>query len=214
MANPTASIVANIADGTDPTRLLKVNADGTINANSDTNTQYLKGSLGTLRETCSRLFVRDNSVTIGTTGLLWSYPLVLFAGDVITKIATRSGGTAAVAPTHYWFALYTPAGALVDQTADQTNTAWGTDTTKDLALGLGSYTVPATGLYRVAILMTAGTMITVNGQKNGQLGLMTGIVTGMAALAQTHDSGLTTTAPVTLGTPTAVDGFGYFALHS
>lgn len=211
---PSTSIVVNIADATDPTRLLKVNADGTINANADNQAQYFKGSLGTMRETIPRYAARDSSVTIGATGVLWSFPVLLYAGDSIASIATRSGNTGANTPTHYWFALYNPADGLIGQSADQTTTPWASATVKDLALVGGPYTIATTGVHRIAVLMTATAIITVCGQLNSLATLYGGIVTGMEPFAQTHDTGLTTTAPATLGTATNVDGAAYFVAHS
>lgn len=173
---------------------------------------YFKGTKACLRETVPRWMCRDTNIAIGATGVLWSFPVLLYAGDVISNICTRnSGGT--TTPTNYWFALYNPAGALMSQTADQTSTAWGSGTTKDLALQ-ATQTITATGVHRVAIMVKSSGQPTFFGQSGAAPNIFQGLVSGQIKGAQTHDTGLTTTAPSTLGAATDVDGFIYFILYS
>ena len=92
-----------------------------------------------------------------TTQVLTTVALPLSAGDLVTKIAFKSGATAAGTPTNYWFALYDTAGNLISQTADQTTTAWAADTTKDLALAT-PYLVGTPGVYYAGIMVKATTV--------------------------------------------------------
>jgi len=133
------------------------------------------------------------------TGVMTSVPIFLQAGDVVTNLSFRSGATAAGTPTNYWFALYSDAStpALLAQTADQASTAWAANTTKTLALS-APYTVPKTGIYWAAIMVTATTPPTLLGACAAPA-----IVTGERNLSQSSGSALTATAPATIATPTA-----------
>lgn len=133
------------------------------------------------------------------TGVMTSVPIFLQAGDVITNLSFRSGATAAGTPTNYWVALYSDAStpALLAQSADQTSTAWAANTTKTLALA-SAYTVPKTGIYWAAIMVTATTPPTLLGACAAPA-----IVTGERNLSQSSGSSLTATAPATIATPTA-----------
>jgi len=133
------------------------------------------------------------------TGVMTSVPIFLQAGDVVTNLSFRSGATAAGTPTNYWFAIYSDAAtpALLAQTADQTSTAWAANTTKTLALS-APYTVPKTGIYWAAIMVTATTPPTLLGACAAPA-----IVTGERNLSQSSGSALTATAPATIATPTA-----------
>jgi hypothetical protein len=133
------------------------------------------------------------------TGVMTSVPVYLHAGDVISKIAVRSGATAAATPTNYWAALYStaPSPALLAQTADQTSTAWAANTVKDLALA-SPVTITDTGIYWVGLMVAAGTVPSLIGSI-----AMTAVVTGERNLSQSSGSSLTATAPATIATPTA-----------
>jgi hypothetical protein len=142
------------------------------------------------------------------TGVMTSVPIYLVAGDVITNLSFRSGATAAGTPTNWWFALYDSAAtpALIAQTADQTTTAWAANTTMTKALS-AAYTVTKTGIYWAAINVTATTPPTLLGSVAAPA-----IVTGERNLTQSSGSGLTTTAPSTIATPTAKQFAPYVVL--
>lgn len=143
----------------------------------------------------------SNGAVIAATGVMMSLGIWLPAGAVITSLVFRSGSTAANVPTHWWFALYDTAATpnLLSQTADQTTTAWAINTNKDIALN-AAQTIPVSGVYYAAIMMTATTQVTLQGMNNaGYPGA--GFITGEAAKVQTSGSGLTTTAPATIATP-------------
>src|ERR1044072_6557332 len=132
------------------------------------------------------------------TGVMTSVPIFLPAGDLVTNLSFVSGATAAGTPTNWWFALYsmdaTP--ALLGQAADQTLAAWAANTVKTLALTT-AYRVMKTGLYYAAINVTATTPPSLM----GTIGVKP-VVTGERHLSEAPGSGLTTTAPATITTPT------------
>lgn len=130
-----------------------------------------------------------------STGVMTSVALYLSAGDLITNLIFISGGTAAGTPTHYWAALYTPAGALLSQSADKTSTAWAADTALTFALGTAQRITKA-GLYYAAINVTATTPPTLVGTQAAK-----SVLTGEVNLGQTSGSSLTATAPATIATP-------------
>jgi hypothetical protein len=130
------------------------------------------------------------------TGVMTVVPLWLNAGDTVTNLTAISGGTAAGTPTHYFFALYNPAGTtLLGQTADQLTAAWAADTVKTLALAT-PVKITASGLYLVAIMVTATTVPTLVGVSAAKP-----FLTGEVNLAQTSGSALTATAPATVASP-------------
>lgn len=142
------------------------------------------------------------------TQVMTSVPIFLAAGDVITNISFRSGATAAGTPTNWWFALYSSAStpALLAQTADQTTTAWAANTTMTKALATAQ-TISASGIYWVGIMVKATTVPTLVGTL-----VAPSIVTGERNLSQSSGSGLTTTAPATIATPTAKNFCPYVVL--
>ncbi|MGW5409022.1 hypothetical protein [Streptomyces spiralis] len=144
------------------------------------------------------------------TGVMTSVPIYLHAGDVITNVSFRSGATATDTPANYWFALYSKAAvpALMAQTADQTTTAWGANTTKTLALS-AAQTITEAGVYWVGIMVKATAVPTLLGTVGAPA-----IVSGERNLSQSGPaSSLTTTAPATIAaTPTAKQFVPYVVL--
>ena len=132
------------------------------------------------------------------TGVMTSVPIYLVAGDLVTNLSFVSGNTGAGTPTNWWFALYdtqaTP--ALIEQTADQTSTAWAANTVKTLALAT-AYRVVKTGIHWAACMVTA----TTPPHLLGTLGSRP-VVTGERNLSQSSGSSLTATAPATIASPT------------
>jgi len=147
-------------------------------------------------------FIASDTAAL-TTQVLTTVALPLNAGDLVTKLAFKSGATAAGTPTNYWFALYDTAGALIAQTADQTTTAWAADTTKDLALST-PYLVTKPGVYYAGIMVKASTVPSLVGVTLARAALSTGFLSTDVVLSQTSGTGLTDTAPATIGTVTAI----------
>lgn len=139
-------------------------------------------------------------VAIGASGVMLSTPIFLSAGETVTSLTFRSGATALATGTNHWFALYscdaTP--ALLAQTADQGSAAWAANTTKTLALS-APQTLTRSGFYWAAVMVAASTVPTMVGAR-----YMPGLVAGERNLGQTSGSSLTSTAPGTIATPTAV----------
>lgn len=136
-----------------------------------------------------------DDVAAAATGVMLSTPIHLMDGDIITNLTFISGATALATATNWWFALYTGAGALLAQTADQTSTAWAADTVKTLPL-TAPVRITKSGLYYAAISVTASTIPTLVG-----CGTAKPVLTGEGNLAQTSGTGLTATAPATIATP-------------
>lgn len=136
-----------------------------------------------------------DDVTALATGVMTSVPIYLVAGDVITNLTFISAGTAAGTPTNYFAALYSPAGALLSQSADKTSTAWAADTAVTFALG-AVQRITRSGLYFAALSVTATTPPTLIGCRSQKP-----VLTGEVNLSQSSGTGLTATAPATIATP-------------
>lgn len=154
------------------------------------------------RQNMTRLDVTTDLAAL-TTQVMSSVALPLMAGDVVTYLAFKSGATAAGTPTNWWFALFDTAGALLQQTADQLTAAWAANTTKKLALA-APVEITAEGIYRAAIMVKATTVPTLVGKTLPLAAVSTGFLSTDLVLSQTSGSGLTTTAPATIATPTDV----------
>lgn len=136
------------------------------------------------------------------TGVAIGTRIYLRKGDVITNISFVSGNTAAATLTNQWHALYSEAGALLAQSADQGAAAWAANTAKKLALS-APYTVLADGWYIVATSTTASTVQTLIGC--APIVTASGAVhTGSKAMGFTFGSAVAGVAPATTGTQTAV----------
>lgn len=177
------------------------------------NPQWLSNGQATVRESLplGRLQASGNLSAL-STGVMLSVALPLQAGDVVTSLTFLSGATAAGTPTNWWFALYDTSAtpALLRQTADQTTTAWAANTAKTVALAT-PFTAPVAGVYRAAINVTATTPPTIAGLAVQNAAAAGAVVSGQAVLAQTSGSGLTTTAPATIASPTTVVNVAYAA---
>lgn len=147
-----------------------------------------------------------------TTQVMTSVAVNLQAGDLISKIAFRSGATAAGTPTNWWFALYSPAGALLAQTADQTTTAWAADTTMDLALQTAQL-ISTSGLHFAAVMVKATTVPSLVGTTLGRAGVSGGLLSTDKVLSQTSGSALVATAPATIATPTTIAAVPLVVCH-
>jgi hypothetical protein len=139
-----------------------------------------------------------------TTQVMFSVALPLEAGDLVTSLTFVSATTAAGTPTNYWVALYSPALALLAQSADQESAAWAANTAKTIALATPQLITTA-GVYYAALMVKATTVPTLvgialhNAVEAGNIGSL-----GFKVLAQTSGSSLVATAPATIATPTTV----------
>jgi hypothetical protein len=166
---------------------------------------------GVLRESLPQgRFQALNNMSALTTQVMLSVALPLQAGDLITNLTFVSGGTAAGTPTNWWFALYDTSAtpALIQQTADQTTTAWAANTAITLPLA-AAYLVPAPGVYYAAVMVKATTPPTLAGLSLENAAAAGALVTGQKILAQTSGSSLTATAPSTITSATTVANLAY-----
>lgn len=141
-------------------------------------------------------------LTTLTTAVMTTVALPLQAGVTVTNLTVKSGATPAGTPTAYWLALYSPAGALLSQSADQTSTAWAANTVKTLALATPQL-VSTAGVYYAAIMVAATTPPTLIGKTVGIAGAAASILSSKV-LAQTSGSALAATAPATIASPTTI----------
>jgi len=167
---------------------------------------------GMYREAFPRRSISVDAAAALTTQIMTAVAVVLEAGDVVTNITFKSGATAAGTPTNWWFALYDTAATpnLLFQTADQTSGAWAANTAKTLPLST-AVTISAPGVYYVACMVKATTVPSLIGY-TGFAGGNGGVLTNDKSLSLTSGSSLTTTAPATLATPTAVATVPYCVL--
>lgn len=168
----------------------------------------------------SRWGLQNTIATPFVSGTLFVVKYTLEDGDVITNLNLAIAGTALGTPTNQWAAIYTPdsGGALglapktlaYAQGTDQTTATGATNTIKTLPLsGAGvAITIPYSGDWYIAFNLTATTLPVVYSTLVGPA-----IATGEGAAAwTTSNTGLTGTAPATLGTMTAVNQVPYCVL--
>lgn len=152
---------------------------------------------GAIAETFSRQNINLGTAALAS-GALKLTAIYLQAGQVASGIGYISGGTAAVTPTHQWFALYTSALVLCRQTVNDLTTAWAALTLKALAL-TAPFTVPSSGLYYVGAMVAAATPPSIlSATSNAAAQAVAPILHGNSASA-----GLTATAPDPAGAITA-----------
>lgn len=181
-------------------------------ASANTQETYLNGNPAFMRTNMPRNAAVGNLAAL-STGVMTSAAVLLFAGDVVSKLTFISGGTAAGTPTHWWFGLYSNATtpALLAQTADQTSGAWAANTAVSLALS-AAQTITTTGIYYAACMVAATTVPTLVGA-SVQTGAAGAVVTGVLPVAQTSGSALTTTAPATITSATTVGTMPYVLVN-
>lgn len=153
-------------------------------------------------ETTSRLRCGTNS-TAAVSGTLYLVPIWLPKGLTLSSIAFCSGGTAAGTPANWWFALFNAARVALARTADQTTTAWASNTAKSLPIAqttagtASSYTTTYSGLHYLGIMVKAATVPSLAGE-----GAMTNGADAVPGFGDTN-TGMTTPPTVTAGAFTA-----------
>lgn len=162
---------------------------------------------GTYSESIPR-YAANTDLAIAATGVVLSTGVPLQYGDVVTSISFVTGATAAGTPTAGFAALYSPAGALLAQTADFGSTARAANTAYKVTLATAQ-TITTPGLYYVAVSFTATTVPTLRGAS-----VLNGVVAGAAGvsaavLVQSHGTGVGATAPATIATPTTTFAIPY-----
>ena len=166
-------------------------------------TGYYLRPTGALAETLPRFFFSSTNSSALTSGTLKLTGIELYAGQTVTSITYASGSTAANGPTNQFFGLYSSALAKLAESANDTTTAWGANANKTLAMST-PYTVTASGLFYLAIMVTATVAVPtlvcqqgglsqpynvapiING--NSTTGLTTSIPATAAALSGAHNT--------------------------
>ena len=103
-----------------------------------------------------------SSQSLAPSATVTMYAIELPAGVTVSNISVMSGTVAAIAPTVQFFGLYTTSStnstvSRLATSADDGSTAWGANTLKTLAMTT-PYAVVTSGLYYVAVLVTAATV--------------------------------------------------------
>jgi hypothetical protein len=147
-----------------------------------------------------------NTTGLLSTGRVLLMPIWYEAGTVVNSITFLSGSTALSAGTNQWFALADSSYLTLAKSADDTSTAWGSNTLKTLNMSSpASYTIPTSGVYFHAINVTATTVPTLKGlTAPGQITIRA--VTGLTGQTTPPSVG-TNLAP----TPSAASNYAYSA---
>jgi hypothetical protein len=162
----------------------------------------LTGSPSGVRDQNLSPFEVNADLAALATGVMTAVAVPVQPGELITNISFKSGATAADTPLNWWFALYSSAGALLAQSADQATAAWAANTLKTLALATAQRVSAGGVVYAVAMVKATATPTLIGA--NLALAGAAAAILGSPVLAQTSGATLTTTAPATLATPTTV----------
>lgn len=165
--------------------------------------EYLMNGSTTIRTNMRRSSMTGDLAAL-TTQTMTSVAIPLQQYDKVTSITIRTGGTAANTPTNWFFALYDDSAtpALLAQTADQLTAAAAAD--DFITLNLASVVqIERAGIYRVGIMFKASATPTLVGYTLDDVEVSTGL-TGQALLSARSGSSLTTTAPATVTSTTAL----------
>ena len=169
---------------------------------------------GATAQSIPRTMVSSAAEALGGTGVLVMQAIFLPQNTVVNNLNWVAGTTAAITPTHQWGGLYNASRVQLATTTDGLTTAITSGLTltypiATVAAGAATtFTTTYTGMYYMGLLITAGTMPTVEGA--------TGIATAATIppiLSGTSTGSLTTptTFPTTAGTitPTAPQIYCY-----
>lgn len=167
-----------------------------------------------IAQTCARSDATSNALTGLATGRQ-SFCLIYLPAGTINSITVVSGGTAANTPTNQWFSIYSTARAKLAVTADDTTTAWGTNTAKTLTIS-GGYTVPTEGLYYLGVMVAAAVVPTIAGFVSGNGNATVASLPPIIAGHDATNTGLTTpaTAPATAAALTTNAQASFYAYVS
>lgn len=183
------------------------------NGNLYDDNWYLQGqpTNTTFAETIRRHLAGTNGA-IAATGVVLSSGVVLNPGDKATNITFVTATTAAGTPTAGFVALYSPAGALLAQSADFGSTARAANTVYTIALATPQF-VTTGGVHYVAISFTATTVPTLRGLDLGTASVIGGALgLSVPILVQSHGSAVGAVAPATIATPTTTTMIPYLVV--
>lgn len=105
-------------------------------------------------ETIPRGLISSITLAALTSAQLFLVAIPLTIGQVVNSISFLSGSTAVSTPVNQWFALFSSARVLRAISADDTNTAWGANTVKTLAM-TSPYTITTNGLHYIGVMVKA-----------------------------------------------------------
>lgn len=169
---------------------------------------------GATAQSLPRTMVTSAAEALGGTGVLVMQAIALPANTVVNNLNWVIGTTAAVTPTHQWGALFNASRVQLATTTDGLTTAITaglTLTSPIAAIAQGaatSFTTTYTGLYYVGLLITAGTMPTVEGATGvATASTVPPILSGTSTGSLTTPTAFPTTA--TALTPTAAQIYTY-----
>lgn len=146
---------------------------------------------------------------LAATGVAAAVAVPVQVGDVVSKISILAGATAEATGTHTFAALYSGVAtpALMAQSTDNTTAAAVAASARfDYTLATAQTITPAlapNGFVYASIVVTATTVPTAASVSVPTAVGYQWFATGPLFLAATHGSGLTTTAPATIATPSA-----------
>ena len=156
-------------------------------------------------------YVLTGGSLLGVAGALHLRRLRRVPACSVTSIVTYVGGAGSALTSGQCFAaLYTAAGELIAQSVDQA-TAWASQGVKTMTLAGGPYTLPG-GDYYIGVWFN-GTTAPAIARSASYATAMTNV--GLSAPnfeAATANTGVTTTAPASLGTQTTSMYEYWFAL--
>lgn len=144
---------------------------------------------------------------IAATGVELSAMIPLSAGDTVTSVTFVVAGTAAATPTAGYLCLRGPTGLLLAQSADFGSTARAANTAYTAALATAQ-TVTSSGLYRIGISFTAGTVPSLRGVSM----LNAALAAVGTTVSVTHGSAVGAVAPPTTASPTNAFVIPYFLI--
>lgn len=155
----------------------------------------LLGITGTIAETIPRMLCAEVNIGALVSGTLRLTAIWLREGMIVTNISLFSATTAAGTPTNGFFGLYNVNRALLARSFNFTTEAWAANTIKTKAM-TAPYTVKKTGLYYIAVMITATTVPTLKASASLTSNVLHSYQNSVLINA-TADTGLTTSLPAT-----------------
>lgn len=201
-SKPSASSVISgtLYFSTDTQVVYRSNAVSWVIVSYDPNWDNVSNGGNFVREAYPRMQAQTLGAFI-SSGVMYHVALPLLAGDVVTNLHTFAGTTTPSGIAHWWFALYDTSATpvLMAQTADQGSGAIANSARLSLPL-TAPQTIPVSGIYYACAMFAAATPPSCATRNTGNAALATGLPGQMRAQG-TSGSGLTTTAPATIASP-------------
>lgn len=161
---------------------------------------------GAIAQAYSRWLGAANLTGVLTSQRLNLYGVYLGKGRTVSSITFYAGTTALASGVHQFFGLYDSSLGLLGTSANDTSTAWASNTPKTLDL-TSPFVTTYEGMHYVGILVQAGTMPTLLGFNSGNTNTI-----GIAPILGGESTGSLTSLPATAGALTSKSNFPYFYL--